>query len=1233
MKTPIKIKASTQASGFALISALSIMVLLVMLVVGMLSLATTETRSANQDKFVMEARANARMALMIALGELQEAVGPDQRVTANSDIISDTVQQQQVLGVWASISQQKDSKGGVKKVPNLTNALDLSALSDEYKASYDNGSKNKDKRFLRWLVSGDAKELSKVDYPESELKAQSGGGKVINLVGARSLGVYKTAEMLQARLIDTNDGQSNMGGYAWGVIGEGLKARVNLKHEEEDSISKQLASRAASPVTGIQALKPIAGDADVEDVGANYLIGSKVKPDLDKAVTSPSLALLGSGGIPSEQLSEQLKPYFNDISTVSKGMPINVKWGGWKKDLNLLAEMPKSSRHSTYQLASPSSAIPATKEQQIFTGPSSRSSNERTHGPVWADMLDYMNSYKIVGNADNDGHLTWHAGGVPSYSMGTNWGNVNQSRVWRSTMPVMTKSIWYLSLAKVTKGASNYVVVVVQPVVEFWNPYNVPIKIPEGLVLKLNHQELRLDIEASANGLPVVKKSLRQLFNGIDGYAVPLGGVEIPAGETVYFSDSQPRREVGRWSMFQLEPGIPDLNGGVYFIDSNSYLYKDFTGTQVNLKMPYSAGNGAWVNNNYELYQDPATSWGDFLGMVNENMVFGVFPDKTIMGQYMTSRSVNVGSTPELFFMGGIMLRDEFGADQSSPASADEISNLEKAQFPHWQFAALSSNKYTLRSDSHGRNEGKDVAMTVDLSPYTFFGRTVSGNNNNLQTRASDFSPTADAGFRGRAGGIGSSSLEMGSPNVVFRELPIQPLTSMMQLQHSDLGDRILKPSENYTVAGYRPYSENHTSFPNVNFAFGNSFDNPLVAKDQIDGYGVSPLLGNGDAFDVGYHDKSWKANEALWDQWFMSGVGEWSRKMDGGKDSTSTLVMLDDLVSGSKVAPFPYARFKGNVENSQEAQSDLFGGGKLQMDAYKNLAQYIYNEGAFNVNSTSEYAWKVMLAGADLSARDYKYLVPGMLTSSNWADDKSSTSSKYTFSRFTIAPGASTATNQVASNKNQRWLGSRSLTEDELGTLATKIVEQVKERGPFLSLSDFMNRALKSNDKGHMVRGAVQAALYESGLNQKIKDDSSPINKSLLSYGSYANRDAFGDYDKDGIPQDGFTARGAPGFLTQADILTGVAPALTVRCDTFTIRTYGESRDARGKVKAKAWAEAVVQRTPEYISSVSNGGDETDMTIIERDGSINSLSDPKNIKYGRKLELVSFKWLNSDEV
>ena len=74
--------------GFALIATILLMVLLAIITVGTLSLSVVTARSGGHESAQNRARANAKMALMIAIGELQNQVGPDQRITANSSILS-----------------------------------------------------------------------------------------------------------------------------------------------------------------------------------------------------------------------------------------------------------------------------------------------------------------------------------------------------------------------------------------------------------------------------------------------------------------------------------------------------------------------------------------------------------------------------------------------------------------------------------------------------------------------------------------------------------------------------------------------------------------------------------------------------------------------------------------------------------------------------------------------------------------------------------------------------------------------------------------------------------------------------------------------------------------------------------------------------------------------------------------------------------------------------------------
>ena len=80
----------SRKTGFALVITLSLMILLTIIAVGLLSLSSISLRSASNSSAMAQARQNARMALMLAMGELQKYAGQDQRVTATANIAGDT---------------------------------------------------------------------------------------------------------------------------------------------------------------------------------------------------------------------------------------------------------------------------------------------------------------------------------------------------------------------------------------------------------------------------------------------------------------------------------------------------------------------------------------------------------------------------------------------------------------------------------------------------------------------------------------------------------------------------------------------------------------------------------------------------------------------------------------------------------------------------------------------------------------------------------------------------------------------------------------------------------------------------------------------------------------------------------------------------------------------------------------------------------------------------------------
>jgi len=78
----------------------------------------------------------------------------------------------------------------------------------------------------------------------------------------------------------------------------------------------------------------------------------------------------------------------------------------------------------------------------------------------------------------------------------------------------------------------------------------------------------------------------------------------------------------------------------------------------------------------------------------------------------------------------------------------------------------------------------------------------------------------------------------------------------------------------------------------------------------------------------------------------------------------------------------------------------------------------------------------------------------------------------------------------------------------------------------------------------------------------------------------------------------------------------------ISARSDTFIIRTYGDAKEANGVVKARAWCEAIVQRISEpMVPDAENLDTEPDIT-----------ARPATV-FGRKFKVISFRWLNQNEI
>ena len=273
------------------------------------------------------------------------------------------------------------------------------------------------------------------------------------------------------------------------------------------------------------------------------------------------------------------------------------------------------------------------------------------------------------------------------------------------------------------------------------------------------------------------------------------------------------------------------------------------------------------------------------------------------------------------------------------------------------------------------------------------------------------------------------------------------------------------------------------------------------------------------------------------------------------------------------------------------------------------STSEALHVRGGFNINSTRKEAWKAILAGANTLNIDP-------------ADQGNSSSLQSPISRSSFPAQAS------GNSYAERLNGFRELSDAELDNLAGNIVQEIKTRGPFLSLGDFVNRRIETGNTTTGLYGTLEAAIQASGINDtKITTASGPFNeyttddqpKWVTQPAGYIN-EIFEGPRGEGISQ----------WITQADLLQRIAPVINARSDTFTIRAYGESIDPISRQPiSTATCEATVQRiydytddtgnTPEQAATVFNNASEN----FEA-GNLTAL----NQQFGRRYKILSIKWL-----
>ena len=474
-----------------------------------------------------------------------------------------------------------------------------------------------------------------------------------------------------------------------------------------------------------------------------------------------------------------------------------------------------------------------------------------------------------------------------------------------------------------------------------------------------------------------------------------------------------------------------------------------------------------------------------------------------------------------------------------------------------------------------------------------FFPITISNILSNDGTRRSPFGgPGAEQGHK-----------------LVAAELPFQQPSSLAGFAGCRLTPGWYRSDSRAAIAKRFAYQ---SGVPGV--GIGNAFADPMLPADKV--FSHNEIMGDAALGD--FWDHGLMINDALWDSWFASSLAARPSSLGGtGREELKTVLQqaFSTDASSNRASGIANRRFMPDLQGkpSEAVVEEL----ARTDEGYKHASKYLTVAGGFNVNSTSQRAWEATLLG--LKKRKILYSRSGRPSVLN--------NSQTSFSRFGVASsdkshvddyGSIGVTQGIPDGEAMAWSDLRTLSDTQIRSLARNMVKEVKKRGPFLNMSDFVNRRLQSGEMG--VKGALQAAIDESSINSTFDELSDMV---IAPKGGYPNQDA----------ARGSVYTAAPGYLIQSDVLAVLGNILTTRDDTFTVRAYGELANREGVVLSRAWCEAVVQRGINYVDPV-NSPETPARQVNMKSGALEDTElSAVNKAFGRKFNIVSFRWLSPEEV
>jgi hypothetical protein len=1201
--------------GFTLILCLSIMALLTLITIGLMSLASVELRRAGQANFQARAQANARLAMMMAIGNLQKNLGPDQRVSAPAALLADT-NNRNWMGVWStrktdgtSIYRRDDLNGG---------------LSDSRGSS---GSASP--QVLNWLVSGN--EVTRAAEPSTVFSADQS----ISMVDRGTLGTSALAtDLVKAPLVKIASKPGSSGNYAYWIGDEGVKANLGTVNPYKGKLPSP-----TSPADGGYFSLLNSQDAD-----ASILLGGKTLSDADKGkvLSQRQLDLVSTVGKAAGDAS------FLSSTAWSQGVLANVRDGRLKRDLTAFVESNKNfpdlksqgvvvspGLSTTDNLVGPANAIVAGLEATDWT-----KVRQRDSSPRFGLLRDWVQSLRgtqmAKGRVDEKVPLAEPRPKIPadkqmafsnlSPATIASYGKANLS-------PILVEGSTYFSVSWHNNPAGSpypyNVRLQTYPRVVLWNPYNAELTLDRTMVmLHVNgRQEMWTDGTQVINGLNYTVRAQWIWFIGgrSTDYSSPQGGgvtnsegykdpfigslyyslpkTTFAPGECLVFSPER-GAEYNEYALEQniLSANVPpdpsrsfyftssELDGGIrfkptfyWFAPTPYWNIANQADDQRMMLKQLGTSSGITPEAFDSLPQIAYASCSLQYGGGREPRISWAENGKERMENTDLVKPV-IASIPNVRTREGYRLR-WFREHTSNMINSGRLTGtpfMDEAPLATWNPRAA----YATRSP--WENIGGALPVTGSGGGPWFFGIYTR----DLYDQAVSWNDQMPVYRNGRYTGNPFGTPQEGRERIVLFDVPRADvgLVSLGQLQHVKFSEFVWQPS----------------------YAFGNSLADPRMATGNLKGINrTAPLLasaaeksrGGFDQANIGWssdtqrssdgdawarqgraiyqdytdsnnlvYDLSFELNHTIWDDFFLS----------TGNDLAKGKWLTDSTAN-----PLPNGRMRLNSSSRLTATPS-------EITDLHRAARHLMLDGAFNVNSTSAMAWESLLRSTKgLMGRSNSVSFPRVLNpvGNEW-----------------VAGTGATA--------QSAWDGYRSLTDAEVKRLSEEIVKQVKLRGPFLSLSDFVNRRLRDDETGRM--GPLQAAIEASGLNDSFRA-AYPLNNAS-SLIDYTHPDNIRDSTRlEQTMKPNSKAWGMPGYLTQADVLQVIGPALAARSDTFRVRAYGDALDDFGKIQARAWCECIVQRVPDPVRADDTG--------------INPLNAGKAGDFGRQFRVVSFRWMKREEI